>query len=707
MGQTNVSGSINGTQTWTTSGSPYRIQSNIYVNGSLIIQPGVEVYVEGPYRIRVTGSLQAIGTAQQPILFAADDTTGFHLSNTQLGGWHGLSFDYYTVPNANDISEIKHCIIRDVKLAYLAPNQSAAIYSQRGMEVKNCEFYHNWCSGGDGAIVRIFTTANQRNAFVKDSYFHDNTTWMACIRMNYNNAGMGHVQDCIFENNEGGVAIWAYGFPDIKIERNEIDNNASIRSYGMINTQDCSGRIGDNRVTHNDLFEQGAIYCINGVLLIEKNLICNNNSYADPLLCGITEGGGGLHLHGTSAQPESLKKHTVRDNIIANNSSGTWGGGMYVNDIDVWVHNNTILYNSSYYFGPSIYNSGSRYTYIHNNLFTGNLSTFTSGGTSNHVYVGQTVHVAYDYNFDFHDFSNSLAYAGSNFIGDSTHCISGVPAEMVNPTVSALVTQDATNKDFRLLQTSPCVNAGTIDTMILNSLVDSFDFGYEIRVVGDTIDIGAHEFPGCKDTLVVDSYTTCSAFTWIDGITYFGDNNTATVTFDRLDNCGDSIVQLNLTIHQVQAQITVANRLLSATAQPGAQYQWLNCDNNMSPIIGATGQTYLAPNSGGNFALVVTFQGCSDTTNCVELSSVLGTDKLDLEEISVYPNPTAGHVTVVGNKLINKLIIYDLSGKTVIDKQFNPSLSQTLDLEIPSGIYLLEVNYSDASKTITKLVIDK
>ncbi|MGJ8661766.1 MAG: choice-of-anchor Q domain-containing protein, partial [Bacteroidota bacterium] len=538
--QTNISGSINGTQTWTTSGSPYMIQSNLYINGSLIIQPGVEVLVEGPYKIKVIGSLQAIGTASQPILFASDDTTGFHSPNTYDGGWHGLAFNYYTVPNPSDISEFEYCIVRDVKLVYAAPPQSAAIYSQRGMEVKNCEFYHNWCSGGEGATVRITTTANQRNALVQNSYFHDNITWMASIRMNYNNSGMGQVQDCTFENNEGGIAILAYEFPDIKIERNEIDNNSSTKSSGMITTQNCSGRIGDNRVTHNDIFEQGALRCINGVLLIEKNLICNNHSYAEPLVCGITEGGGGLHLSGNSTQPENLKKHTVRDNIIANNSSGTWGGGMYINDIDAWVYNNTIINNSCYYNGSSIYNRGSKHSYIHNNIFTGNISTFAMGATNNHVSVSSTVHVAYDYNFGFHDFASSLAYSGSNFIGDSTHCISGVTAGLVNPTTSALITQDASNKDFRLLQTSPCINAGTIDTLVLNSIVDSFDFGYEIRVSGDSIDIGAHEFPLCKDTIVVDSYTTCGSFTWIDGNTYTANNNSASVTFDRLDNCGDS-----------------------------------------------------------------------------------------------------------------------------------------------------------------------
>src|SRR5690606_39626621 len=99
----------------------------------------------------------------------------------------------------------------------------------------------------------------------------------------------------------------------------------------------CNGRIGDNRLTYNELFEQAAVYCNCGEMLIEKNLICNNRSFAQPQLCGLSEGGGGIHLSGNNVMADSLNKHTVRDNIIANNSCETWGGEIYVYDVDAWI----------------------------------------------------------------------------------------------------------------------------------------------------------------------------------------------------------------------------------------------------------------------------------------------------------------------------------------------------------------------------------
>ncbi|MDX1349421.1 MAG: T9SS type A sorting domain-containing protein [Putridiphycobacter sp.] len=702
--QTYISGSINGAETWDLSGSPYRIQSNLFINGTVVVEPGVEVIVEGPYQIDVNGYFQALGTAQQPIVFAADDTTGFHLANTTDGGWHGFYFDYTSVPNPNDISEFKHCIIKDVKLKIGAPNQSAVISSQRGMEVNDCEFFHNWCDGGYGSILRIFTTANQRNANVTRNHFHGNVTHKACVQLSYNNSGTGLIQDNVFKNNEGGVAILTYNFPDVKIERNAIDSNSCDQSLGIITTFNCNGRIGDNRVTHNTLFQQGSILSRNGILLIEKNLLCNNRSNAQHQLCGITEGGGGLHLSGDNSIPDSLKKHIVRDNIIANNSSGTWGGGIYINDIDAFIQNNTILYNSSYLMGPSIYARGDKSVYIHNNLFTGNFSTFTLGATTNHTNIFPTVALAYDYNFDVHDFSNSVVYTGNNFIGDSTHCITGNSIHMVNPTTSGIITENAADKDFRLLYNSPCINSGTTDSTILQSLINDFDFSYSARVVGDSVDIGAHEFPGCMDTIVVDSVTTCGPFTWINGVTYSSDTDSATIHYERTNTCGDSIVALVLTIDEVNTDFYISGQTVTAI-QSGVQYQWLDCNHNMLPIIGETNQSYTVPIEGGSFALVVFNQGCSDTSSCIEMSSILSANNNLFKQVSLYPNPSDQHVTIAFGEILEdvNIQIIDLTGSVIFENNVHKQRSTSLDLNASPGVYVVRIQ-AGTNSMILKLL---
>lgn len=53
----------------------------------------------------------------------------------------------------------------------------------------------------------------------------------------------------------------------------------------------------------------------------------------------------------------------------------------------------------------------------------------------------------------------------------------------------------------------------------------------------------------------IESYTVCDSLTWIDGITYYNSNNTATFNLLSVTGC-DSTVQLNLTVLQIDTLVT-------------------------------------------------------------------------------------------------------------------------------------------------------
>lgn len=57
---------------------------------------------------------------------------------------------------------------------------------------------------------------------------------------------------------------------------------------------------------------------------------------------------------------------------------------------------------------------------------------------------------------------------------------------------------------------------------------------------------------------------------------------------------------------------------------PGATYKWINCKDN-SPIQGKTAQGHTNV-TGGTFAVIVTQNGCSDTSDCVTVFGVGVTD---------------------------------------------------------------------------------
>ena len=99
-------GTISGT--WEYQGSPYLINGDVTVpNGSsLVIKPGVTVEMQGWYKIGIEGKLNATGTKDSLIYFTIADTTGFSLTDTTAGGWHGIRFENI---NSYDTSILVNC----------------------------------------------------------------------------------------------------------------------------------------------------------------------------------------------------------------------------------------------------------------------------------------------------------------------------------------------------------------------------------------------------------------------------------------------------------------------------------------------------------------------------------------------------------------------------------------------------------------------
>lgn len=92
-----------------------------------------------------------------------------------------------------------------------------------------------------------------------------------------------------------------------------------------------------------------------------------------------------------------------------------------------------------------------------------------------------------------------------------------------------------------------------------------------------------------------------------------GSSGNISVTADN--SFGSSTPQtLNVSVISVNTSVSQSGMTLSAIAS-GATYQWLNC-NGFTQITGAINQTYTATTV-GNYAVVVTQNGCSDTSICL------------------------------------------------------------------------------------------
>ncbi len=89
-------------------------------------------------------------------------------------------------------------------------------------------------------------------------------------------------------------------------------------------------------------------------------------------------------------------------------------------------------------------------------------------------------------------------------------------------------------------------------------------------------------------------------------------------TIENSQGC-DSIVTLNLQLglHMNANVMQVGNMLLAQ--ESGFYYQWVDCDNDYSPIEGATEQSFI-PETSGNYALYIATDDCSYSSNCFSVN---------------------------------------------------------------------------------------
>jgi hypothetical protein len=208
----------------------------------------------------------------------------------------------------------------------------------------------------------------------------------------------------------------------------------------------------------------------------------------------------------------------------------------------------------------------------------------------------------------------------------------------------------------------------------------------------------------CVPTSGTDVQTACNQFTWIDGNTYTSNNNSATYQLTTVEGC-DSTVTLNLTINTVNVAVTLNDPTLTANAN-SAQYQWVNCNNNFQPIAGAT-QASFTPTSSGSFAVVISSNGCTDTSICYTINNV-GFDQLENETaFSVFPNPSDGHFYIESIQPFKhtSIRIINALGVLVFSEEFGGSKLIDLKINQPAGIYFIEIVGDNTPKTVRRISI--
>jgi len=196
-----------------------------------------------------------------------------------------------------------------------------------------------------------------------------------------------------------------------------------------------------------------------------------------------------------------------------------------------------------------------------------------------------------------------------------------------------------------------------------------------------------------------------TSYTWDNGVTNgVAFNPTATTTYTvtgtDANNCQNTATT-TVTVTTVDATTTTTGTTITAN-NSNATYQWVDCDNSNQPISGATSQSF-TPTVTGNYAVVVTENGCSETSACENII-ITGINEMNANNnISVYPNPVNDIFTISSSDDLSGTVvkIIAITGQTLVEKTINSGNTATFDMRVyATGLYFVEINQNGILSTL-------
>ncbi len=162
-------------------------------------------------------------------------------------------------------------------------------------------------------------------------------------------------------------------------------------------------------------------------------------------------------------------------------------------------------------------------------------------------------------------------------------------------------------------------------------------------------------------------------------------------------------VSTSVTIITMDMGTSVSNTTITAN-QDSAAYQWVDCNNGFIPLPGDTNQTF-TPSQSGNYAVIVTYQGCTDTSACVYIS--ISTDIPGMDDsgiIQIFPNPADEFCIIRAPRNFSGVPfgIYDQTGRKIISGCLSVDLTRVDLAPLHHGFYIFKTE--DVKRLTFKLL---
>jgi hypothetical protein len=256
VAQTEIGGIIKTNEIFTKAKSPYIVNTDLIItqDGSITIEPGVEIKFALNTKLEVRGKLVANGSAQDSITF-----TSFEINIDSAYSWYGIefantnisdiSFSYCKFLHAQNAIYSYCCNTENFKIGnskFLYNNNAVYVSYSDTVVVENCDFT------GNRYGIRSGTSTIKHSNFIGNVY---GVTWVNSADIfnsefvkNQQAIGLekGSIVDCKITGNDLGISI---NLESVKLLRNIISNNSiGLQIFGGMNIE---GSVDNCQICNN------------------------------------------------------------------------------------------------------------------------------------------------------------------------------------------------------------------------------------------------------------------------------------------------------------------------------------------------------------------------------------------------------------------------------------------------------------------------
>ncbi len=458
---------------WTSAGSPYLIQSSIYIDygQSLTIHEGCEIVFEPGVEFLVNGTLNALGSLTDSIHFTSSGGSWEGLQLVGIWEYNSSILDYCIIENAStgvltyfiESVSITNSSIRDNGTGILIQHSSAILTH---LDVKNNTGYGIRMSGNCCGLEFLLSDFKVRNNGERG------------IDLEYDSGGTQEIKNGMVENNAGGgifnSSVDGYAlFYDVTIRNNgPTDFGGGIHAFASCSVENC--RIEENIADYGGGIYFRTDYAIQN---IQNSDILNNEA---------NQSGGGIYLTDGATDVYNCR--------ITGNTAGLNGGGIYIEKVNflhgIQIRNLLVSNNESTGAGGGFY-----FEFVDGDLnirqstITSNIAGTAGGGFS---FLDNSYNETVELN-------SSIIRVNTpdqidNPVGGFELNYSNFEGGWMGPGTSNIdddpvfTSQGMFPSDLN--DGSPCINAGDPNAI---PLPGETDLAGRERITNDTIDIGAYE----------------------------------------------------------------------------------------------------------------------------------------------------------------------------------------------------------------------